>query len=331
MSTHVTVPSVTPRIQYVADGTQTAFPYPFVVFRDADLQVFLGEVVQSTGYTVSGAGSADGGTVTFAAPPPADTLVTLRRRVTILRTSDFQEGGAFRAKVINDELDFQTAALQQLEVELSRAVAIGPTSTLDAAPTLPAPAAGKAIGWSDDGTRLVNDPTDFTSTVAVVQQWATNAEGSVTTAQTAATHASASASAAAGSASAAATAQEAAATSADAAAASESAVAASAAFAGVGRLQSEAHATDAAFAVFQMKGDRDATIAAAAAAAISADAAEVRAAEALGRLEETDIQLWRADRAAERAERAADRRAASVPAVGITPAAVLPNWARISS
>lgn len=165
MTAQVSVGAVTPRIQYVADGWQTDFPFPFVIFKAADLQVYVGEALQAGGFSVSGVASSDGGTVHFATPPPPQARVTLRRKLTIARLTDFQEGGALRAKVLNDQLDFLTAVLQELETDLLRSLTLGPAAPDLASAHLPPPVPGKAIGWSADGTRLVNDPTDFTTTV----------------------------------------------------------------------------------------------------------------------------------------------------------------------
>jgi len=324
MSTHVTVPPVAPRIQYVADGVQTDFPFPFVIFKPGDLQVFVGAEVRDGGYTVTGAGAAAGGTVRFTAAPAAGALVTLRRNLTMARTSDFQEGGAFRAKVINDELDFQAAALQQVEADLRRAVALSPTATLETAPTLPPPAAGHAIGWSEDGTHLVNDPTNLAATIARIERWADDADAS-------AQEVLAAAQVAATSATVAETAQGAAVSSAAAAARSEGNAAASATGARAAQGEANGHSHAAAWAAFVTKADRDRAIADATAAAASAEAAAASAAAALGRAETIDQALWRVDRAARRAEAAAAALSAAIPAAGIAPHAVLPNWARISS
>ncbi|MGC2855992.1 hypothetical protein ACM64Y_11000 [Novispirillum sp. DQ9] len=327
MTAQVIVGAVTPRVQYVADGWQTAFPFPFVIFKPADLQVWIGGALLASGYTVGGVASSGGGSVTLATPPPAGTLVTLRRKLSIERLTDFQEGGAFRAKVINDQLDFLTAALQELEAELARAVTLAPAAPAPASLRLPPVAPGKAIGWADDGQGLVNDPTDFTTTVQVVQQWATDAEGAVRSAQDAAVAAGGSASAAAGSAATATARASAAAASAAAAAASDSAAAASRLAAQAARAGAEGFAAAAAYSAWLTGAERQAAVTAAEEAAAQAVLAAGRATQALARLEDVDIALWRAERAARRAE------AALVPltttaVTGIGPAAVLPNWAR---
>jgi hypothetical protein len=152
MSEHIVIGDVAPRVQYVASGAQTAFTFPFPIFKPADLEVFLDGARQSGGFTVTGAGQSAGGTVTFGAPPAAGTLVTLRRRLVLQRTSDFQENGELRARVLNDELDYQIAALQQVADDLGRALQFGPTDA-GAAPVLPVRAAraSRLLGFDAAG------------------------------------------------------------------------------------------------------------------------------------------------------------------------------------
>lgn len=152
MADHIQIGDITPRKRYVADGTQTLFTYPFPIFKTADLEVYLDDALQETGYAVSGAGQDLGGEVTFDAAPAAGIAVTLRRRLTIARQSDFQESGAFRARVINDELDFLTAALQQVADDTRRSLQLSPTDP-DAVLTLPDRAArgGTFLAFDAEG------------------------------------------------------------------------------------------------------------------------------------------------------------------------------------
>jgi hypothetical protein len=149
---HIKIGNVTPRIQFVGNGISQHFVYPFAIFREADLEVFLNDVKQSSGFSVSGAGSSAGGTVTFSAPPGVGVIVTLRRSLAIQRTADFQESGDFRAATLNDEFDYQTAALQNLAADIATAVRVPPT---DQAANLILPKkaerAGKILGFDHDG------------------------------------------------------------------------------------------------------------------------------------------------------------------------------------
>nr|WP_249208867.1 tail fiber protein [Magnetospirillum sulfuroxidans] len=61
---------------------------------------------------------------------------------------------------MNDELDYQVAALQQVAEEVGRAVKRSPTSAAIAEVTLPEPAANRSLKWSADGSRLVNSAND---------------------------------------------------------------------------------------------------------------------------------------------------------------------------
>ena len=149
---HIIIGNISPRIQYTADGQQREFIYSFPIFEDSDLEVFIGDERQERGFTLTGAGENQGGTLTFTSPPPAQAVVTLRRHVPVQRTTDFQEGGAFRAKVINDELDRMTAQIQQIEVEASRSLKL---STSDTGEKLILPSSetrnGKLLGFDSRG------------------------------------------------------------------------------------------------------------------------------------------------------------------------------------
>lgn len=160
MVEHIQIADVAPRVQYLANGVQIAFTYPFPIFKAEDLEVFLGTQKQSAGYSVSGAGLSSGGTVIFPTPPGNGVLVTLRRHLSIQRITDHQADGVIRAKTINDELDFQTAALQQLDDELARCARRPATSGSTADLSLPDPVAGRALKWSAAGDRIVNSDSD---------------------------------------------------------------------------------------------------------------------------------------------------------------------------
>jgi len=166
MSTHVQIGDIRPRVQYVGDGAQTAFPYPFAVVAADDLVVFLDDAEATEGYTVDGVGESDGGTVTFIRAPVNGQRVTLLRCLTIARVSDFQDGGALRAAALNDELDHLTAVDQQLDERLSRALMVPPTVAEGVTGTLPPPRAGALIGWNTEATALVNDPLDYAELAA---------------------------------------------------------------------------------------------------------------------------------------------------------------------
>lgn len=161
--THVKINAVSPRIQYVGNGTTKEFPYPFAIFAKENIIVYFGDIIQETGYTVSGAGSSDGGYITFTRAPSEGTKITIIRNVPIERITDFQDGGSFRPKNINDELDRLTVFCQQNQEELSRSVKIGVSSDIDPSVVIPKV---ERIYDSIDNVDTVAGISDNVSTVA---------------------------------------------------------------------------------------------------------------------------------------------------------------------
>lgn len=164
MADHIEIGDITPWIQYTADGATDDFDYPFPIFANADLKVYVDGTLQTitTHYTVTGAGTDDGGTVTFVSTPADESVITLLREITIERTSDFQNSGEFRAKVINDDLDKLTAMLQQLQNRINRSVRLIDTDTA-ATLTLPNATnrASKAVTFDASGNVSVTAFADL--------------------------------------------------------------------------------------------------------------------------------------------------------------------------
>lgn len=156
MADHIKIGDITPwqqTVQTVA-GT-TAFAFGFPIFRAEDVQVFIDDgpaLTLATDYTVSGQGEDEGGAVTLMAAPAVGSVITMRRRLAIARTTDFQESGEFRANVLNDELDYQTAVIQQIANDIARSLVTAPT---DPAGNLTLPTLSSRRGrfwWWDDAT-----------------------------------------------------------------------------------------------------------------------------------------------------------------------------------
>ena len=155
MPDHIRIGDVSPRVQYIADGALSAFDFPFPIFDDGDLTVFLNEAEQRAGYMVSGAGQTRGGSVSFETAPANGVRVTLQRVIAVERTTDFQEGGAFRADTINDELDRQTAMIQQIADETARALTAAPTDPTVALSLPPKDTrAGRYLAFDADGNAI---------------------------------------------------------------------------------------------------------------------------------------------------------------------------------
>lgn len=161
MTTGLQIPAGNPRAQYVGDGVQTVFTYPFPIFTDADLEIWLDSARQGTGFTISGAGRTAGGSVTLATAPAAGVTVTLRRRLSIERATDFLESGPLSARSLNREFDTLTAALQQVAGDQEAMLRFA-AEDLPSDGVLPLRdlRAGKLLAFDGIGAPVVRDPVD---------------------------------------------------------------------------------------------------------------------------------------------------------------------------
>lgn len=127
MSEHIRIGDIAPRVHYVADGVQTAFTYPFPIFEPGDIEVLGNNAPANYGYTIEGAGQSGGGTIRYATAPAAGMRLTILRRLTMERVTDFQSNGVLRAVTLNDELDRQVAALQEVRDDVHGAIRMDPS------------------------------------------------------------------------------------------------------------------------------------------------------------------------------------------------------------
>ena len=135
----MTISSTTVKNSYSGDNSTATFSYTFKIFADSDLQVIIRsstgtETVKTitTHYTVSGAGDANGGSVTFTAgniPTNTETVV-LRRAVPQTQAIDYIANDPFPAESHEEGLDRAMMTTQQVQEELNRAIKISRTNTM---------------------------------------------------------------------------------------------------------------------------------------------------------------------------------------------------------
>jgi hypothetical protein len=156
MSTdHIKIPEVTPIMRYSANGSKTRFDFPFPIFADEDLKVYLDGALQNGGYMVSEAGESAGGYITFDNAPATGLSVTLKRELPLERMTDFIEGGDFSARAINNEFDYLMSAVQQVSRGQDHMLHYADYET-PANNTLPAKTvrANKALGFDGAGNPI---------------------------------------------------------------------------------------------------------------------------------------------------------------------------------
>jgi hypothetical protein len=157
--------STASRWDYTGDGATDTFPYDNKIFAATDMLVYLDGVLQSSGYSVTGAGTADGGNVVFTAAPDPDALVVLVRSVPATQQSDYVDGDDFPADTVEIDFDRAEIGIQQLIARLARTLRIDDFDTPDPLGALPvlADRASSRLGFGADG-----NPVAVTSDVTGV-------------------------------------------------------------------------------------------------------------------------------------------------------------------
>lgn len=161
MSIHLQVPNLPPVIQYTGNGSQTSFTYPFPIFNPSHLRISINGAVQSSQYSVLGAGNTTGGSVVFDNAPLSGAVVTLERVIPLQRVSDFIEGGELSANALNNEFDYLTMATQQLADDNKAALHFGKAEPMPQT-ELPGKAirASKVLGFDYDGEPAMFETTN---------------------------------------------------------------------------------------------------------------------------------------------------------------------------
>src|SRR5210317_153003 len=136
----MTISSTTVKNSYSGNGTLDTFNYTFKIFANTDLQVIIRDATATetvktltTHYTVTGAGSASGGTIVFTAGniPTATETVVIRRAVPQTQAIDYIANDPFPAESHEEGLDRAMMTLQQLQEEVDRSIKLSRTNTMN--------------------------------------------------------------------------------------------------------------------------------------------------------------------------------------------------------
>ncbi len=129
----MTVSSTTNRVNYTGNGVTTEFSFPYIFYADADLDVYIDSVLQSSGYTVTGAGTTTG-TITFSVAPAVDEAILIRRSVSFLQNTDFENFDGNPADVTEKQFDLVVMQTQQLADDVARSLKLredDPTTSIE--------------------------------------------------------------------------------------------------------------------------------------------------------------------------------------------------------
>jgi hypothetical protein len=133
------------RIQALASGGQTEFTFPFDIFAESDLNVYLtpvgqpsdptGDLLPPSAYVITlNDPLPSDGKITLNTPATAGDIITQERDTPLARSTDFATAGDFRANEVNKQLDKLTAQIQQVETLIeTRGVTYAVTDDLSSA------------------------------------------------------------------------------------------------------------------------------------------------------------------------------------------------------
>lgn len=154
----MTVVVQTPFNQHTANGVTTLFGFTFQLLAEGDLQVSLDEVVQGSGYTISGLGVQAGGSITFSVAPANGVIVDIRRAIPLARSTDYQQNGDLPSDQIDEDYDRLWQALQDADFNAGLTVQV-PLGDAAAPVTIPAVAdrAGKFLAFDGSGNAIAAD------------------------------------------------------------------------------------------------------------------------------------------------------------------------------
>ncbi len=109
----MTVENTNNTISYTGNGSVTTFAYDFLIYSESHIFVYLDDVLQTTGYSITDVGENDGGNTVFITPPGSGVIVRIDRTVPDTQLIEYQEYGPFPAKANERGLDLLTMAVQQ--------------------------------------------------------------------------------------------------------------------------------------------------------------------------------------------------------------------------
>jgi hypothetical protein len=158
----MTVSASTSRADYTGNGTTTVFSVPFYFLDNTHLLVYKTTVAGvtstmalTTDYTVTGAGSPSGGSITMAVAPSSGETIAILRNVPLDQTTNYVANDPFPAESHESALDKLTMIAQQLYEKVNRAF-VYPAQVAGVSLEAPSPEASQILGWNSTATALIN-------------------------------------------------------------------------------------------------------------------------------------------------------------------------------
>jgi hypothetical protein len=166
----MTLETTTNKTIFLGNNATTTFTYSFIIPTAASARVIYTDAdgveleVAPAAYTITGINDPDGGTVEYplsGSPIATGTTLTVERIVPLEQTTDLVNQGGYYPSVVEDALDYQMMAIQQIQEVQERTLrgnVTDPASVTYELPTV-AQRAGGVLAFDDDGNPVVWDGT----------------------------------------------------------------------------------------------------------------------------------------------------------------------------
>lgn len=169
--------------EYVGDGVSTAFAFPYPFITTGDLKFYLKGIAQTTGFSVTGIGTADGGgtfqsgTLTVNVPPAIGDDVLIYCDPDLLQSTALPPNDPFPSKTVEKALDKLTLLIQRIYGKFGNAITFPSGDTTSG--TLPGPAARANTALVFDGAGVPRvaanlGPGNFQFGVPYIDQFVPN-------------------------------------------------------------------------------------------------------------------------------------------------------------
>lgn len=172
----MTVETDLDRAQYATNATTGPWTVPYYFLADDELAMTWTDasgvdtlLVLNVDYTVAGAGSEAGGTITTTQAYPAGGQVVILRNVAFIQPTEYQDGDSFPAKTHERALDRLTMLAQQLREISDRTLRFAPSDSNS--PQLPSAAAraNTILAFDSDGNIIAAIPSSGSAADVLIQ------------------------------------------------------------------------------------------------------------------------------------------------------------------
>jgi len=158
-----------PSERYTANGATTVFSFSFKALSTAHIKVYVNDVLQSSGYTVTLLSSS--GSITFSAAPANGADVVILRESGIDRTEVYTERGSFLGDTVNNDFDKRQMAIQESKYRTIEVSALEAAKSDGGNYELPSYEAGKMLGWNEETRQLANFTVQENSQIIQLKAW----------------------------------------------------------------------------------------------------------------------------------------------------------------